>query len=321
MKIAVEFYGHLRTFRETADNIIENFIKPLGNDVDIFIHCWDKTDHSDLTWHNTTCEKRGLDVTQDDKNFIEEKYHPKKFLCEPQIIVTPEEDKEYTLIGNGRKTTYRIIKNTYYTRYMANKLRQDYEKETGVKYDYVIQSRLDLIFSKPADFLNNHELTFIKNKEDKIFYAWCGSDKQMYNCIPIGPGGTDIIYFAAPQAMDKFVNLYEKLPTMDLNKELFSWEVLLLNNGINEGLQPITFNFITHRDFTILRTQETIDYINKKNNEKSKIKFSKKIKYTLETIFNAIFFILSLLPLFNILFKSNKYFEKIAKYYNKIKTP
>lgn len=319
MKVALEFYGHLRSFRETADNIIENLIKPMADEVDVFIHCWDETDHSDLTWHNMDCVKRGKKVSSDDIKFLEEKYKPKKILCEKQIHV--ENDREYLMKSSKRNISYRVLKNTYYTRYRVSKLRQEYQKATGVKYDYVIQARLDLIFNKKADFLSVFDIEYYIPDIDKtIFYAWT-QDSYYFNFPTCGRGGTDILYFGKPEAMNKLSNLYENIENIDLEKYLYSCDYLLLHNAIRQNMLIVPFNFYVHKDFTILRTEQVKKYLEEKNAlsaSKQKQKNKKVLKDCLKLILYCYMLALSYCPVINIILKPEKCFKKIQKYYNKI---
>ena len=53
-KIAVQMFGHLRTFEHTYKSFFENLINPNkedGYEIDIFIHTWDKLE-ANATYHN-----------------------------------------------------------------------------------------------------------------------------------------------------------------------------------------------------------------------------------------------------------------------------
>jgi hypothetical protein len=81
-KIAIQLFGHLRTFRLTYKNFIRNIIevnKKDGYMVDVFIHTWTETDHSDKTWNNPHGLKRGSEVTEDIINEIYKYYNPKNY--------------------------------------------------------------------------------------------------------------------------------------------------------------------------------------------------------------------------------------------------
>ncbi len=261
MKIAIQFYGHLRTFRQTADNIIENFIKPLG-DVDIFIHTWEQTDHSDKSWHNLDGEKRGIGLSESDFNFINEKFKPKKIVADKQFEDT------YNGAGFSLKLTDIFYKrvtldNIYYTRYKVNELRKEYQSETGTHYDFVINARLDLWFNKEFNLDNYLLINAIKGYSDKVyeipdidkkmFYCWEGNFAQNnINDFAYG-SGSDVIYYGKPEIMDKVCNLYNHLDELDLNKYFYSCEYLLIHNAQKQNITPVSVNFIKDCDFMILR--------------------------------------------------------------------
>ena len=50
MKIAVQIFGHLRTFKECFPFLKKNLLDKY--DCDVFMHTWDTIDHSTKTWHN-----------------------------------------------------------------------------------------------------------------------------------------------------------------------------------------------------------------------------------------------------------------------------
>ena len=49
MKIAVQFFGHLRTFMDCYNSINENLLNRY--DADVFFYTWDRLDHNTKTWH------------------------------------------------------------------------------------------------------------------------------------------------------------------------------------------------------------------------------------------------------------------------------
>lgn len=126
------------------------------------------------------CEQRGHLVSDDDLNFLKTKLKPQKILCESQLNFA---DSTKTFFVNGKDTTYKQIKNMYYTRFKANELRKEYESENNTKYDYVFQARLDLIFNSKMKFLsiyNNEIQQRINDIDNIIFYSWTG-DNQFFN--------------------------------------------------------------------------------------------------------------------------------------------
>ena len=51
IKIAVQFFGHLRTFEKCAPSIQQHILSKF--DCDVFMHTWSDTEHSTQTWHNS----------------------------------------------------------------------------------------------------------------------------------------------------------------------------------------------------------------------------------------------------------------------------
>ena len=84
-RLAIQFFGHTRTYKKTYESFFKNIVEPNlkdGWEVDIFIHTWDMSSSSDRSWHN------GQDLfdihllSQDDIENIRKIYNPKKFLVE-----------------------------------------------------------------------------------------------------------------------------------------------------------------------------------------------------------------------------------------------
>jgi hypothetical protein len=135
------------TYKSLIKNIIEAN-KQDGYDIDIFIHTWTETDHSDIVWHNPDGKKRGTSVTENIKKEIYTFYKPKKLLIEKQLEVKSN-------VKDGKR-----VLNLAYTVYKSSELRRAYKDETGIVYDYVIVTRPDILFYKPLrlnSFLSVYE--------------------------------------------------------------------------------------------------------------------------------------------------------------------
>ena len=152
MKIAVQLFGHLRTFRETAKFFHQNVVDAnlsLGCDVDVFIHTWNEIDHDDFTpWNNPKGEKRSRNLDEFDIELVHELYKPKKILFEEQYSLSEEEREISLRSGIKDKRT----KNITISFVGANKLRESYEKETECCYDLVVVTRPDILFVEKLNF-------------------------------------------------------------------------------------------------------------------------------------------------------------------------
>lgn len=283
MKVAIEFYGHLRTFRNAYPTIISHLINQFDNP-DIFIHTWSKTDHSNITWHNLDGLNRGNSTSNEDIVFLNEIYKPKEILVEDQIVL--DEERYFEMIMTENKTPLSMIKNVFYTKWRVNELRKEYQRKNNIEYDFVIQSRLDLYFKKEfkiKDYIS-YKTVIKKNPinidiSKKFFYAsdnWIenhGSNDLIY------AGGSDVLYFAKPNAMDKVLSIYKNIDSFDLKKLYYSNEYLVFYSASKNQIETVQINFKKDIDFGILRTEECLNYLrNLSNNTQNSLEKTKPRK-------------------------------------------
>ena len=163
MRIAVCLSGYLRCYKFLEENFKLLFLRELRKlgSVDIFISTWDKLNSkSCCSVHRNTVPE----VQYGDFDFydVHRAYEPVD--C---VIGSYEEIKQKFLISNfvkdvGLKTLLPDIHDDgvlyglaqYYHRKAVNDLKQNYEAESGFKYDIVIAMRPDLIFLKPFSLQN-----------------------------------------------------------------------------------------------------------------------------------------------------------------------
>ncbi|MDD6055082.1 MAG: hypothetical protein PUB96_00825 [Helicobacteraceae bacterium] len=142
MRVAVCFYGFMRTYRLTKDkffkNIVEANIKD-GFSFDIFIHTFDKWEQS---WHGSWHKRGGkssygeLDgkaVSELDKEWLNRDYDAK------EVSFDSLDEGEFGFIKSLEGVT---------------KLVSDYEKKHNFKYDLYLYTRLDILFCVPCVFLS-----------------------------------------------------------------------------------------------------------------------------------------------------------------------
>ena len=150
-RIAIQLFGHLRSFRKTFDNFWKCIVIPnqmAGYEIDVFMHTWDETDHSTITWHNEAGEQRGREVNEEVIDFIMKNYKPKKLLVQKQVDADDYIIKEK--IADAPRA-YKGVVNVAYTKYMSTRLRKEYESEHNVQYKYVIMTRPDILFHSAFD--------------------------------------------------------------------------------------------------------------------------------------------------------------------------
>ena len=134
-RLAICFFGHLRTFNQTCESFFKNIIEVNRNEwqIDIFMHTWDEFEKAGFAWHNHLASLDGKKVTQDDINQVLRIYKPKKFLIET--------------LHQDRGTSISLSK--------VQELAREYAKEQNLNYDYTLILRPDLYFHSPLR-LNNY---------------------------------------------------------------------------------------------------------------------------------------------------------------------
>jgi hypothetical protein len=257
-KIAIQFFGHLRTFEKTHKSFFKNVIIPNikdGYEIDIFIHTWTEKDHSTISFRNPNGEEyKDSKLSDDDKKLVQKIYNPKKILYENQLCC--DEIIFFEKLYNSKKS-FKGVLNTVYTKYKTSDIRMEYEKDSGIKYDWVIVTRPDIEFFTPFrinDILEAYSKTGCNMPENGLFYATKIFARAKVNDLRF-IGGSDLIYFGRPQNISKATNLYNDWMNTNKGKSLyneddfFSFEFWFINYWVKQGLLPIAIEYATIKDF------------------------------------------------------------------------
>jgi len=159
-KIAMCISGYLRTFEECYPTIFKNIIE--DNDIDIFIHTYDKLGNSS-GWRHP------IDLSEDiNMGFLEN-------IPNVKVIAVQKWDDIRYQFEKFRKfqpniTNINVIACIFYKILKCNELRKEYEIENNIKYDLIIRMRGDQIFEKKIN------LDFPENKILINYYPWGDED-------------------------------------------------------------------------------------------------------------------------------------------------
>jgi hypothetical protein len=191
MKIALCLSGHLRNFERTYPALYFYFLK--DHDVDIFIHTWDKLGFS--------CAFKTDMVLNDTESKISEVnrlYKPKKMIVESSSFVNEliQQGNEYAPHLRNVPKHVGHMAGMFYKIYACNEIRKRYQLETGVKYDWVIRCRPDLLFQ------NNVTIPQDK-KPGKIWMPRALSNPDWYN---------DQFAAGSPDDMDLYSSVFFDIP-------------------------------------------------------------------------------------------------------------
>lgn len=131
-KVALCLHGQPRGLGIAIDWQNKNIINRTDIDVDVFFHTWDYSD-------------RLLGIN----NKIIDIYSPKKYVIEKPI--SKEISKKYQKPILGQFNAYSNYCH-YHSLYNSDLLRREYEKFSGVVYDWVISTRFDVAINIILDF-------------------------------------------------------------------------------------------------------------------------------------------------------------------------
>lgn len=259
-KIAILFYGHLRSFKSTFPYFKENILEANRDCViDIFIHTWDELEHpAPRRQYKKDLEIAGKKIQKQDIDFINEHYCPTGLKITPQIHFTQEQKREIAQKGFKEENYYAIL-NVSYSMEQVCALKEQSQKD----YDFVILTRFDIIFYQKlclsaALDMREQGIKYTQfTSEDfnsSIFYAFMERDlypellRNQRNYIT----GIDLFCAGSNSAMDKILKWHNEilsLPPMGI-------EYWLTKKVVDNGLIPQIIYYDKPRCFHILRTND-----------------------------------------------------------------
>ena len=237
-KIAMCISGYLRTFKDCWPSIKKNIID--GNDIDIFIHTYDKLGNSS-GWRHP------IDLSQDiDMEFIESIPNVKA------IAIQKWEDIKYQFekfrIYQPHISNINVIGTIFYKIYMCNELRKEYEKENNIKYDLIIRMRGDQIFERKIslDFPEDKILinSYPWGDEDYIHH-FVGDDCGQPGCRNEIEWINDRFAVGTPEKIDYLSDLYNHFHELIENEQYVELEHILYKhlNKVNTQFEKRNLRF------------------------------------------------------------------------------
>ncbi|MDW6002193.1 hypothetical protein [Vibrio mangrovi] len=204
MKVAIQLYGHLRTFEKCAVYLKEHILDYY--DCDVFIHTWDTTEHVSKSWYDESVKSSVIPVDEYILNKIDDLYSPRKIKIETQNLFNEPESygthEEIQISLQG-------LKYMLYSQYQVNNLRLEYEKENGIVYDYVVMIRPDVMPFLKLDF-NLYQPEFEYNKNISIHFLINSELFFISDKVFNYPLVSDVYYFSTPGNMNKITSVFER---------------------------------------------------------------------------------------------------------------
>lgn len=239
-KIAIQLFGHMRTFKQCHRALVQNLLKQY--DCDIFIHTWDTLDHNTKTWHTF---RMGFDMTPEQlRRAVINVFHPVAMQMETQhpIDMMYVDSDGFTISKYG---LYAML----HSMVTVNTLRQDYQRANNTKYDAVVMLRPDvrLLTSLNLD-------RYINGRYPSNAWYTAGRVYDVLNNLQYAKA-LDVLFLANPDVMDTVFKNMPVIWNQILNPKTtkYSPEYSLICAIENLGIPVFLINYLLGRDFKIKR--------------------------------------------------------------------
>lgn len=235
MRVAVQIFGHLRTYKACVSTLQRHLLRE--HDCDVFMHTWDMSDSQGATWHHY--KRRRRPVKERESNELWNLYDIKDLVIEKEKEWS-EEDREVAVMNN--KGRYRLSWNSFrsmqYSVIKANKLRIRWQEEHQVHYDWVVCLRPDVLLKSTLPLQELEKACSIARLEMCRFSAASCRDG-----ILLGDIASDVLYIAKPDAMDCVVNVMEEINRSECIPEMWTPECFLQQELVRNGITTYFLRF------------------------------------------------------------------------------
>lgn len=262
MKVAIQFFGHIRTFDECFESVKKHLIDIY--DCDVFMHTWDKTDHESKTWHKAKRIIKSVDSQTIQQ--LKKDYNLKELIVESQEL---DNNREIVSCQHNYGETQISINGLRYMLYSqakVNNLRKNYQNKHNIKYDFIVFIRPDVKLN--SDFILD-ELNHAINMQGNNPARYCACNLTSKEFPIIGSCASDVIFVGKPKDIDKSIETLNHIEFTKNKNKIWSPECLFNQQLKQAGISSIFINYIYGRDWEIIRPQE--------NTKIKKITIRKKI--------------------------------------------
>jgi hypothetical protein len=251
MRVAVQIFGHLRTFERCAESLRCHLLDRYPEH-DVFLHTWDRLESETLTHHAPLCEPAPVDERV--AAAIESAYRPRRMTIEPQ---TPRAMGNLSF-SNGKRIDISGIWHMFASMQRANALRERHTAETGAQYDVAVAVRPDIALYRPLDldlfFSYSRPPTVPEDETAFTRFAAFGPVPLILNDLR-GLPATDLLFFARPDVMTRVVSIADAGDRYDMAAAVAPTRPRHLMNTFcsDIGITTAVIDYIRPRDFDIVR--------------------------------------------------------------------
>ena len=206
----------------------DNIINLRSQAVDVFFHTWSAEAEEELV----------------------EFYAPKDYIIQKQIDFDALANKFRKKVHSDVPRHFHSIMSRWYSNKEVLELKNEYEKEHGFKYDYVMTSRFDVAWLKPLDFsqFDRDSIWCGRHEKGTVFDTF--NDKGM----PV-EGVLEYWLFGGSEVMDRTIDLVRKVPEYIYtgNCRMSNHDVIPYHVEQEDMLDNFKFHFWEIEDFQLVR--------------------------------------------------------------------
>lgn len=233
MKIAICFFGHLRTFKRCAPHLKRNLLDQY--DCDLFMHTWSTLNHQTITHH----ENKNIDGIVTEQSIIDTYGTFKSILIEKQNV---EDMGNVRITSTQRETSLFGIYSLYHSMKSSYSLCHEYSLKNNVCYDFIIMVRPDIALLEKLD-INKYISYLTEDELERAYFTIVGNLATINNGFKY-LGGNDLVYWGRPAVISSIMagtdSILESLKTI---REIYYPEHVLLNIVNQQGLTPYAIEY------------------------------------------------------------------------------
>lgn len=275
-KIAVQLYGHLRTFEACAEDLKSKLLDKYQ--CDVFIHTWDTLDHDSPTWHRRQSSTKPVPLKANLIDKLLQFYNPKEFSIEQQNFLSRK-----GLFGSLLNSQISLVGIEYmlYSQNQVNEMRITYERKHFKEYDYVIMLRPDIKLLE--DFHLDHYFPEFKvSNFSSVHLIHQLELKKHGSKLVVYPNMADLFFFATPEVMNSIALAYFSFADFYINRQevyslsISSPEVAFQDFIESQKISPKYYQF----NYELTRFDEKRNIKLRERNERTQVVASKLKVFT-----------------------------------------
>ena len=251
MKIAVQFFGHLRSFRKCYTSIHQHLLDKY--DCDVFMHTWSELNYK-------VNKRKSIPVDSHIIDEINKFYSPIQLKIDDQKDNT-EDEKLCCNHNNGKsKVSKKGMRYMTSSMFEVNQLRKSYAEKNHIEYDYIIMIRPDIQLNTDLNLSQiDKEIKITKMKPCRL--SACRVPSKMNEFVFCNDLASDILFLSTPTLMDKITVSLKNINFDEISSIIWNPENLYNNELLKQDIYSVPLAYEYENDWNIIRLNQKLPSI------------------------------------------------------------